>query len=92
MYKTYVKTHEKRQGRENKMLPNNQIIITCHMELQVQEMTMNGKLTMIDASIILSKRIKFSFMFLITLPPFHKCNSYYSLAALFHDIISCAVE
>ena len=81
-----------KKGREektkfSKMLPNNQIIITCHMELQVQEMTMNGKLT-----IILSKRIKFSFMFLITLPPFHKCNSYYSIAALFHDIISCAVE
>ena len=87
-----------KKGREektkfSKMLPNNQIIITCHhMELQVQEMTMNGKLTMIDASIILSERIKFSFMFLITLPPFHKCNSYYSIAALFHDIISCAVE
>ena len=86
-----------KKGREektkfSKMLPNNQIIITCHMELQVQEMTMNGKLTMIDASIILSKRIKFSFMFLITVPPFHKCNSYYSIAALFHDIISCAVE
>ena len=29
-----------------KILPNNQIITTCRIELQVQEMTMNEKLTM----------------------------------------------
>ena len=50
MNKTHVKTHEKRQGRENKIfkiLPNNQIITTCRIKLQVQEMTMNENLTMI---------------------------------------------
>ena len=30
----------------SKVLPNNQIIHTCHIELRVQEMTMNEKLTM----------------------------------------------
>ena len=44
------KTHEKRQGRENrifKILPSNQIITACCIKLRVQEMTMNEKLTMI---------------------------------------------
>ena len=41
-----------KKGREektkfSKILPNNQIITACRMELQVQEMTMNEKLTMI---------------------------------------------
>ena len=41
-----------KKGREEKtkssnILPNNQIITACHMELRVQEMTMNKKLTMI---------------------------------------------
>ena len=31
----------------SKILPNNQIITACHIELRVQEMTMNEKLTMI---------------------------------------------
>ena len=31
----------------SKILPNNQIITACRMELRVQEMTMNQKLTMI---------------------------------------------
>ena len=40
------------KGREektkfSKILPNNQIITACRMELRVQEMTMNQKLTMI---------------------------------------------
>ena len=41
-----------KKGREEKtkfsnILPNNQITNACHIELQVQEMTMNKKLTMI---------------------------------------------
>ena len=41
-----------KKGREektkfSKILPNNQIIIACRIELRVQEMTMNKKLTMI---------------------------------------------
>ena len=50
MNKTHVKRHEKRQWRENrifKILPSNQIITACCIELRVQEMTMNEKLTMI---------------------------------------------
>ena len=40
-----------KKGREektkfSKILPNNQIITACHIKLQVQEMTMNKKLTM----------------------------------------------
>ena len=45
-----MKTQEKRQGRENKILkilPNNQIITACRIELRVQEMTINEKLAMI---------------------------------------------
>ena len=46
-----------KKGREEKtkfseVLPNNQIITACHIELQVQEMTMNKKLTMIGLIII----------------------------------------
>ena len=40
--------HEKRQGRENKILPNYQIITACHIELRVQEITMNEKLTLVS--------------------------------------------
>ena len=48
MKKTHVKTHEKRQGRENKIFKKFcQIITACRIELRVQEMTMNKKLTMI---------------------------------------------
>ena len=41
-----------KKGREektkfSKILPNNQIITACRIELQVREMTMNEKLTMI---------------------------------------------
>ena len=36
----------------SKILPNNQIITKCRIELQVQEMTMNGKLTMISLSVV----------------------------------------
>ena len=49
-----------KKGREektkfSKILPNNQIITACRMELQVQEMTMNEKLTMIA---LISNRLK----------------------------------
>ena len=49
MNKTHVETHKK--GREektkfSKILLNYQIITACHIKLQVQEMTMNEKLTM----------------------------------------------
>ena len=48
-----------KKGREektkfSKFLPNNQIIIACRIELRVQEMTMNEKLTMIGLTKILS--------------------------------------
>ena len=33
--------------KSSKIFPNNQIITTCHIELWVQEMIMNKKLTMI---------------------------------------------
>ena len=41
-----------KKGREektkfSKILPNNQIITACRIELRIQEMTMNEKLTMI---------------------------------------------
>ena len=50
MNKTHVKAHVK--GREekttfSKILPNNQIMTPCRIELRVREMTMNEKLTMI---------------------------------------------
>ena len=35
----------------SKISPNNQIITTCRIELRVQEMTMNEKLTMIGLTI-----------------------------------------
>ena len=46
-----------KNGREektkfSKILPNNQIITACHIELQVQELTLNEKLTMIDLNFI----------------------------------------
>ena len=54
MSKTHVKTHEKSRGEKtisSKILPNNQIITACCIELRVQEMTMNKKLTMIGLKI-----------------------------------------
>ena len=59
--KKHVKTHEKRQGRKqsSKIFLNNQIITTCHIKLQVQEMTMNEKLTMTGLNIwIINKYFK----------------------------------
>ena len=42
-----MKKGKEEKAKFSKILPNNQIITTCHTELQVQEMTMTGKLTMI---------------------------------------------
>ena len=47
-----------KKGREektkfSKILPNNQIITACHIEHQLQEMTMNKKLTMIGLIIVI---------------------------------------
>ena len=55
MNKTYLKTYltkHMKKGREektkfSKFLPYNEIITACRIELRVQEMTMNEKLTMI---------------------------------------------
>ena len=51
MYKQNTcKTHEKSREEKtkfSKILPNNQIITACRIEVRVQEMTMNEKLTMI---------------------------------------------
>ena len=54
MSKTHVKTHEKSRDektKSSKILPNIQIITACCIELRVQEMTMNKKLTMIGLKI-----------------------------------------
>ena len=46
-----MKKHMKKDRKENtkfsKILPNNQIINTCRIKLQVQQMNMIKKLTMI---------------------------------------------
>ena len=41
-----MKKGREEKTKSSKNLPNNQIITTCRIELQVQEMTMNEKLTM----------------------------------------------
>ena len=46
-----------KNGREektkfSKILPNNQIITACRIELRIQEMTLNEKLTMIGLTFI----------------------------------------
>ena len=50
MNKTHLKSHEKKPGRVknlSKIWPKNQIITEYCVELRVQEMTMNEKITMI---------------------------------------------
>ena len=53
MNKAHVKTHEKdrEEKKFSKLLPNNQIITACCIELRVQEITMNEKVTMIGLTI-----------------------------------------
>ena len=46
MYKLMKKGREEKT-KFSKLLPNNQIITACRIELRVHEMTMNEKLTMI---------------------------------------------
>ena len=43
---TCKNTWKKARKRKQNFFPNNQIITACHIELRVQEMTMNEKLTM----------------------------------------------
>ena len=43
-----MKKDREEKTKFSKILPNNQIITACRIELQVQEMTMNKKLTMIS--------------------------------------------
>ena len=55
MNKTHLKSHEKKQGRVknlSKIWPKNQIITAYCIELRVQEMTMNEKITMIDLTLL----------------------------------------
>ena len=42
-----MKKAREEKAKFSKILSNNQIITACHIKLRVQEMTMNGKLTMI---------------------------------------------
>ena len=42
----------------SRILPNNQIITVCHIKLQVQEMTMNKKLTMICLTFNKAEKIR----------------------------------
>ena len=41
-----MKKDREEKTKFSKILPNNHIITACHIELRVQEMTMNEKLTM----------------------------------------------
>ena len=45
-----MKKDREEKTKFSKILLNNQIITTCHIELRVQEMTINKKLTMIGLS------------------------------------------
>ena len=68
MNKTHVKTHEK--GREektkfSKILQNNQIITASRIELQVQEMTMNKKLTMIGVMLVIVARCPKNYLMIL---------------------------
>ena len=47
-----MKKDREEKTKFSKILPNNQIITACHIKLQVQEMTMNKKLTMIGLTIV----------------------------------------
>ena len=42
-----MKKDREEKTKFSKILPNNQIITACRIELQVRQMTMNEKLTMI---------------------------------------------
>ena len=45
-----MKKGRKEKTKLSKIFPNNHIITACHIELRVQEMTMNKKLAMIGLS------------------------------------------
>ena len=46
-----MKKDREEKTKFSKILLNNQIIAACHIELRVQEMTMNEKLTMISLTV-----------------------------------------
>ena len=48
-----MKKDREEKTKFSKILPNNQIITACHIEHQLQEMTMNKKLTMIGLIIVI---------------------------------------
>ena len=47
-----MKNGKEEKTKFSKILPNNQIITACRIELQVRQMTMNEKLTMIGLTFI----------------------------------------
>ena len=47
-----MKKDREEKTKFSKILPNNQIITACRVELRVHEMTMNEKLTIIGLTII----------------------------------------
>ena len=72
-----------KKGREektkfSKILPNNQIITACRIELQVREMTMNKKVTMIGLMLQVcyayTERFKHNDCFLKTKQTFTICT------------------
>ena len=48
-----MKKDREEKTKFSKILPNNQIITACRIEHQLQEMTMNKKLTMIGLIIVI---------------------------------------
>ena len=62
-----------KKGREektkfSKILPNNQIITACHIELRVQEMITNEKLTMIGLVYVNNQILRITESSLATFP------------------------
>ena len=55
-----MKKDREEKTKFSKILPSNQIITACHIELWVQEMTMNKKLTMIGLKVSLTGTISAS--------------------------------
>ena len=63
-----MKKGRKEKTRFSKILANNQIITACRIELRVQKMTMNEKLTMIGLNFVCSNMNKTRLIFAF----FHK--------------------
>ena len=73
-----MKKSREEKTKCSKILPNNQIITACRIELQVQEMTMNKKLTMIGLKLRVcyayTERFKHNDCFLKTKQTFAICT------------------